>query len=104
MQKLSAFSFGTLLVFSGMAVSAPAEAARLQFEFTTQSGGAGSFILDTDTAAVPESELPPFFTIREGNQAYLGAVSAFSFTQTPEALCPLHRPISEMFISTPWVR
>ena len=80
MQKLSAFSVGTMLVFSGMAVSAPAEAARLQFEFTTQSGGTGSFILDTDTAAVPEAELPPFFTIREGNQAYLGAVSDFSFT------------------------
>ena len=83
MQTFSALSLGTLLAISSLAISAPVDAAQLQFNFTTQSGGSGSFLLDTDTAAVPESELPAFFTIREGNQAYLGAVSNFSFT-SPE--------------------
>lgn len=80
MHKLSAFSFGTLFAVLGVVTAAPAEAARLQFNFTTEQGGVGSFILDTETEAVPESELPDFFTIREGNQAYLNAVSNFSFS------------------------
>lgn len=81
MQKVSALLLGTLLSASNTAVIAsPAMATQLRFNFTTQSGGAGSFTLDTDTAAVPEAELPGFFTIREGNQAYLGAVSNFSFS------------------------
>ena len=80
MHKLSAFSVGTLLAVLGIVTAAPAEAARLKFTFTTEQGGVGSFILDTETEAVPESELPDFFTIREGNQAYLNAVSDFSFS------------------------
>lgn len=84
MQKISAFLLGTLLSVSSTVMASPAAAAQLRFSFTTQSGGNGSFSLETDTEAVPESELPIFFTIREGNQAYLGAVSDFSFT-SPEA-------------------
>ena len=82
MQKLSALSLGVLVTGLGMITATPAEAARLQFTFTTASGGVGSFILETDTEAVPESELPDFFTIRAGNQAYLSAVSDFSFTSS----------------------
>ena len=80
MQKRFAIAFGTMFVVLEVVSAVPAQAARLQVSFTTEGGGAGSFILDTDTATVPESELPTFFTIREGNRAYLNAVSNFSFS------------------------
>ncbi|MGD1897887.1 MAG: PEP-CTERM sorting domain-containing protein [Phormidesmis sp.] len=80
MQKISALLMGATLAISSSAIALPAAAAQLEFSFTTESGGTGSFVLDTDTTAVPEADLPSFFTIREGNQAYLGAVSDFSFS------------------------
>jgi hypothetical protein len=81
MQKFTAIAFGTLVVGLSATTATPATAALLQFSFTTQSGGAGSFVLDTNTVA--ETEVPRFFAIREGNRAYLNAVSSFSFT-SPE--------------------
>ena len=76
MQKIFALSAGAALAVVSSVLTLPAAAAQLEFSFTTESGGAGSFVLDTETTA----ELPSFFTIREGNQAYLGAISNFSFS------------------------
>lgn len=60
---------------------APAQATKLNFSFTTQSSGIGSFILDTDIS--PSSE-PALFFLGNGAVAkgtsYINAVSDFSFS------------------------
>jgi hypothetical protein len=58
---------------------APAQAAKLNFSFTTQNGSTGSFILDTEITPSPE---PALFFLGNGSVAegigYLDAVSDFS--------------------------
>lgn len=60
---------------------APAQAAKINFSFATQSGGTGSFILDTDVTPSPE---PALFFLGNGSVAegvsYIDAVSDLSFS------------------------
>ncbi len=60
---------------------APAQAALLDFSFATESGGTGSFTLDTDTppASDPAITFNASGAIEEG-VAYLNAISDFSFS------------------------
>jgi hypothetical protein len=66
---------------------APAQAAKINFSFATQSGSTGSFILDTATLPSPEPAL--FFlgggVVAEGT-SYIGAVSDFSFFRMGEEI------------------
>lgn len=54
MQKLCVAAVGSMLIALGSLSATPANAALLTFSFTTESGGTGSFTLDTET--VPASE------------------------------------------------
>lgn len=86
-----------------------AQAAQLQFSFTTESGGTGSFLLNTDTPVAPN---PTYIfdstgqVIAEGKE-YLGAISnllinspdlgSFQFPGGDFAIFPSYFPTSSPF-------
>lgn len=82
MKRLFQAAFGVAFTALGTVVGiVPSQAALLDFNFTTQSGGTGSFILDTDTAPDPNPALyiNPNGSFFEG-VSYPGAISNFSFS------------------------
>lgn len=64
-------------VFMAVGIAVPAQAALLDFNFTTQSGATGSFTLETDTSPSPE---PAIFGAGFTGISYPNAVSDFSFS------------------------
>lgn len=81
-QKLSIAAAGAVFIFVSTVAMAPAQAVLLQFSFTTESGGRGTFTLDTDTA--PDSN-PAI--VRDDDESvivtgisYPNAISNFSFS------------------------
>lgn len=81
MQRLSIAAFGAAFIALGIFGTAPATAALLDFSFTTESGGTGSFTLDTDAApgSVPATIIFGDGPVEEGIQ-YTKAISNFSFS------------------------
>ena len=76
MQKLFMAVTATAFVAVGTATF-PAQAALLDFSFTTESGATGTYTLNTDTAPASDQTLfGPAFT----GILYKGAVSNFSFS------------------------
>ena len=77
--KLSMATAGAAFIALGVSTTVPATAASLDFSFTTESGGTGSFTLDTDTAPATEPGLfDPEATVL--GISYPNAVSDFSFS------------------------
>ena len=76
-KKLSMATAGAAFIALGTFGTTPATAASLDFSFTTESGGTGSFTLDTDTAPVTE---PGLFSFGFTGILYPNAVSDFSFS------------------------
>lgn len=76
-KKLLIATAGAAFIALGVGTTAPATAASLDFSFTTQSGGTGSFTLDTDTAPATE---PGLFSFGFTGISYPNAVSDFSFS------------------------
>lgn len=77
---------GVALTTAAVLPSSPAQAALLKFEFTTNQGGVGSFVLNTDTPLSSEV-IPPLPDVdSNGNvvfvpgKLYASAVSSFSFS------------------------
>lgn len=75
---------GTAFIALGTFGTAPATAALLYFDFTTESGSTGSFTLDTDTAPDPNPALSlnDDGTVTEIGFSYPNAVSNFSVSTT----------------------
>ncbi|WP_413167895.1 hypothetical protein ACL6C3_14430 [Capilliphycus salinus ALCB114379] len=88
MQKLPLTFLGTTFIALATFGTAPARAALLNFNFTTESGSTGSFILDTDTASDPDPAIGVTAdgTTVEIGLAYPNAVSDFSLATTGTVL------------------
>jgi hypothetical protein len=84
-KKLSMATAGAAFIALGVSTTAPATAASLDFSFTTESGGTGSFTLDTDTAPDPNPALvgPAGGPFEEAGTVYTSAISNFSVS-TPD--------------------
>lgn len=80
MQRLSMAVAGATFIALGIG-TAPANAALIGFNFDTESGGTGSFILDTGTPPASEPSVVFFDdgSVEEGI-LYLNAISDFSFS------------------------
>ena len=70
---------GAAFIALGTGGIAPAQAAPLDFNFTTVSGATGSFTLETDTSPSPE---PAIFGAGFRGISYPNAVSDFSFASS----------------------
>jgi hypothetical protein len=81
MQRLSMAALGVAFIALEIVGTLPAQAALLDFSFTAESGGTGSFILDTDAAPDPN---PALFVNPDGSfsdgTSYPSATSDFSFS------------------------
>ncbi len=82
MHRLFMAALGATFIALGTLGTDPAQAALLNFSFTTESSGTGSFILNTDTVPTSESGL---LTDDDGSVigtgfVYPNAVSNFSFS------------------------
>lgn len=90
MGRLSMAALGVAFIAMATVPTLPAQAARLEFNFGTQSGGTGSFILDTDTAPDPN---PALFTNPDGSFtegiSYPSAISDFTFQHHLQVLATL---------------
>ena len=75
--KLSTATAGAVFIALGTCSTAPATAALVEFNFTTENGGTGTFTLNTDTAPNPETVI-----FRPGltGITFPNAVSDFSFS------------------------
>lgn len=76
MKQLSMMTAGTVFIALGTFGTVPANAALLDFTFTTSSGGTGFFTLNTD--AVPDPNPALLLADLEEGIAYTGAISNFS--------------------------
>ena len=76
-KKLSMTTVVAAFIALGISTTVPATAASLDFSFTTESGGTGTFTLDTDTAPATE---PGLFRPEVTGISYPNAVSDFSFS------------------------
>ncbi|WP_375471888.1 hypothetical protein [uncultured Nostoc sp.] len=90
MRRLSMAALGVAFIAMATVPTLPAEAALLEFNFTTKSSGTGTFILDTDTARDPN---PALFTNPSGSFtegiSYPGAISDFTFSAPSRSLSNL---------------
>ncbi|MHC5729839.1 MAG: hypothetical protein ACYTXY_38115, partial [Nostoc sp.] len=81
MRRLSMAALGVAFIAMATIPTLPAQAALLEFNFTTKSSGTGSFTLDTDTARDPN---PALFSNPNGSFtdgiSYPGAISDFTFS------------------------
>ncbi|MHC5613095.1 MAG: hypothetical protein ACYTXA_19355 [Nostoc sp.] len=81
MRRLSMAALGVAFIAMATIPTLPAQAALLEFNFTTKSSGTGSFTLDTDTARDPN---PALFSNPDGSFtdgiSYPGAISDFTFS------------------------
>lgn len=76
-KKLSMTTVGAAFIALGISTTVPATAASLNFSFSTESGGTGSFTLDTDTAP---ATAPGLFRPEVTGVSYPNAISDFSFS------------------------
>ncbi len=83
MQRLSMAAFGAVFLAVGTAGTAPAQAALLDFSFTTNSGTTGTFTLNTDAAPATDPALFGDPTVQGPivlGISYPGAISNFSLS------------------------